>query len=112
SGSFDTFVLVANPNGFDVNVEVAFYLEGGGRYTMPVKRIGAGRRLTIDMNMPNATWPGMSAQDVIDLKGKSFAVKVTSVTPNGPVIVEQAVYRNWDPANYWRAGSSAFGVAR
>ncbi|MCU0256422.1 MAG: hypothetical protein MUF60_06745, partial [Vicinamibacterales bacterium] len=109
-GPFDTFVLVANPNTYPVNVRVQFYLETGGRITVPDVQINGETRLTIDMNAPRVALPGLSAEDAALLKGKAFSTRVTSTTPNGPVIVEGAVYRNWDPVTRWRAGASAFGV--
>lgn len=112
SGLFDTYVLVANPNAFDVSVRVQFYLEGGGRITVPNTVLPAGSRVTVDMNAPTARLKSMSPDDAALLRGKSFAVKVTSLTPNGPVIVEEAIYRNWQDSTRWRAGGSAFGVPK
>ena len=107
---FDTFVLAANPNTFPVRVRVQFYLEGGGRITVPEVTLAGQTRLTIDMSAPRGALPTMSASDAQLLAGQSFATKVTSLTPNGPIIVESAVYRNWNPTTRWRAGASAFGV--
>ena len=40
-GTFDTYILVANPNDFPVNVQVQFFLEGGGRITVPSVTVAA-----------------------------------------------------------------------
>ncbi len=112
TGLFDTFILIVNPNTTAVNLRVQFFLEGGGRITAPDMSIPAGTRLTINMNDPRLDLTTLSPGDAALLKGKSFSTKVTSLTTNGPIIVEEAVYRNWNDLTYWRAGASAFGVPR
>lgn len=110
-GTFDTFVLIANPHPVEVSVLVQFFLEGGGRISVP-GTVRAGSRLTIDMNQPRAALPAMSAGDAQLLQRQSFAVKVTSLTPSRPILVEEAIYRDWRDNTRWRAGSSAFGIPR
>lgn len=111
SGLFDTYLLVANPNAYDVAVEVAIFVEGVGRYTPPTLLVvKAFSRETIDMSNPANL--GFNAVDLNDLKGKSFGASVTSKTANGPIIVEQAIYRDFQTGIFWRAGASAFGVPR
>lgn len=110
AGSFDSYLLIANPNAFAVDVLVQFFLETGGRITVPAVRVGAGARLTIDMSAPGVALPGLSASDAALLKGKAFAARVTSETADGPILVEGAMYRNWQAGTRWRSGGSAFGV--
>ena len=105
----DSYLLIANPNTIPVEVMVRFYVEGKGRYTPPAPLIiPALTRATIDMSNPSLL--GFTEADLTALKGQSFGVSVDSHTANGPVIVEQAVYRNLQPGVFWRAGSSAFGI--
>ncbi len=114
TGSFDTYVLIANPNSFDIEAEVQIFVEGtdanAGRYS-PYERllVKAYSRTTIDMSNIGGTLK-FTADDLAKLKGRSFGVSVTSRTPNAPVIVEQAIYRDFQPGVFWRAGASAFGV--
>lgn len=105
----DSFLLIANPNLVPVEVMVRFYVEGKGRYTPPAPvLIPALTRVTVDMSNPS--YLGFTPEDLAALKGQSFGVSVESLTPNGPVMVEEAVYRNWQQGAFWRAGSSAFGI--
>ena len=107
---FDTYLLVANPNSIDVSVRVQFFLEGGGRITPPAPlTVKAFSRATIDMSNPGAML-ALDAADIALLKSKPFSARVASLTPGGPVIVEQAVYRDFQPGVFWRAGASAFGI--
>ena len=109
---FDTYLLVANPNSIDVSVRVQFFLEGGGRITPPAPlTVKAFSRATIDMSNPGGML-ALDAADIALLKAKPFSARVASLTPGGPVIVEQAVYRDFQPGVFWRAGASAFGIPR
>ncbi len=114
TGTFDTYLLVANPNDFAVDVRVQFYRDGGGRLTVePPVRVPARSRLTIDMSNPGATFPALNNPEGLSwFRGQSFATWLTSLTTNGPIIVEGATYRQMDGANYWRAGASAFGIPK
>jgi hypothetical protein len=107
---FDTYVLLANPQPFAVNVLVSFYLDGGGRITAagPIT-IPAQSRVNIDMSAPGQAVP-LTPSDAALLAGKAFAVRVISQTEGGKIVVEEAVYRDFRPGSYWRAGSSAFGI--
>ncbi len=112
-GSFqaglDNFVLVANPNPFDVIADIVIYVEGGGRYTAKPRRvIPAGSRVTVFMRHDFTT-------DQADLSallaaGARYTVKVESKTLGGPIFVEHATYWGWTGTDYWRAGSAAFGI--
>ncbi len=78
---FDQYLLIQNPNAFDVTVEVALLGDDGIRDTLE-KTIGANSRGTIAFR-----W---------DVGGKflnrAFSTKVTSKTPGGNIIVERAIY--------------------
>jgi hypothetical protein len=112
AGLFDTYILVANPNLFPVTVLVRFFLEGGGRISTAEVVVPAQTRWTINMNLPRG--PNgesfVSFDDLGYLSNSSYGTSVESKTPNGPIVVEGAVYRDWRDSSYWRAGSSAFGI--
>jgi hypothetical protein len=98
AGSFETFLLIANPNDFPITARVTCQLEGGGVIINDYAVPALGRK-TVYMNNPN---------DFAALQGRSFSTTVQSFW--GSIVVEHAIY--WTPAgaNYWRGGSSSFGI--
>ena len=69
----------------------------------------AGSRLTIYMNEFLTALETAEGRAVGSLRGKSFSTKV-EVLSGDPVVAEEALYWNWDGANFWRGGSAAFGI--
>lgn len=111
---FDEYVLVGNPNNFDVQVELTiFTYEGPGQ---PGHKITASHWVTI----PRLSRKTMHVRFDIPLNpgdlalfdGKSIAVRVASKTPGGKIIVEEALYRGRVPFSYWRTGGASFGVPK
>jgi hypothetical protein len=111
AGLFDSYFLIANPNPFPVSVRVQFYLDGGGRISAAAPLlIPALSRVNINMGAPTADGLQLSNSDVALLTGKSYGVRLESLTPDGPILVEGAVYRDYREGTYWRAGASSFGI--
>jgi hypothetical protein len=82
---FETFILIANPQPADVNVELTFLRQGEAPIAMS-RTVGASSRLTLNI-------------ETLD-PGLANAAVATSITASAPVIVERAQY--WpDPAPQW-----------
>jgi hypothetical protein len=114
TGDFDSFVLIFNPTGAAVAVDVTVYIEGLGRFTAPANMrpvIPAETRLTINMKdfLTQLEQSGNFTPGT--LSNTSFSTKVRA-TLSQPIVVEHALYRNFDGANRWRSGSASFGVPR
>jgi hypothetical protein len=75
-GFFDTYVLLANPNGATASVTISFLLESGAPVAK-VYGVGPTSRLTIH------------AGSIPELRGKSFGIVVES---NAPIVAERAMY--------------------
>jgi hypothetical protein len=91
-GFFDTYVLIANPNGTAAAVTVSFLPESGP----PVQRtyaVAGTSRFTL------------FAGDVPELQGRSFGITVDS---DQPVLAERAMY--FGSARIWDAGHESAGV--
>lgn len=80
AGSFDTYVLISNPNRERADVSVRFMMTGG-RVVDRTYRIAAQSRYTIAVDKV----PGLEAEEVS-----------TSVTSNLPVTVERSEYFRYD----------------
>jgi hypothetical protein len=91
-GFFSTYLLLANPNAFDITADVEYLIEGVGavtrHYTMP-----AQRRLTVDAGTDGA------------LVGRSFGMVVRF---SDPAVAERAMYFGTDPL--WKGGHGSAGV--
>jgi autotransporter-associated beta strand protein len=82
---FETFILIANPQPVDVNVELTFMRQGDTPIAMS-RTVNASSRLTLNI-------------ETLD-PGLANAAVATSITASAPVIVERAQY--WpDPAPQW-----------
>jgi len=107
SPGFDTFVLVGNPNDTPVNFTITVYSATGGLpLSVPYSTaIPAKGRVTIYMN----DW--LDTQRV-SAHFQSFSVLISSTDGVSPLVVEEAMYRKRDDANYWRAGEAMFGIKK
>ena len=93
-GSFDTYILVQNPNGSAATVDVTFMNQGLSNVSKQYT-VGANTRYTINANTENGT-------------DKSFSTKVTS---DQNIIVERAMY--WDGGGIsWVDGHDSQGVVQ
>jgi hypothetical protein len=93
AGFFDTFILLANPNGTTATVAVDYLLEGGA----PIRReyvVGGNARVTID------------TKQVPGLTGKAFS---TSVSSDQPINVERSMYFS-NQGRFWAGGHEAAAV--
>ncbi len=100
---FETFLLLTNPNAFDVLVRITSTLGNGGQTTNDIT-VPATRRLTVYMNDP-AQFPFHVNQ--------SFATRVDVLTAQGTVIAEHAIYWKRAPDftnDFWLGGSASFGI--
>jgi autotransporter-associated beta strand protein len=91
---FETFVLLANPNGADAVATVTF-LTTGGAPIVKEKTVPANGRLTVNIESED---PALAN-----------AAVSTKIDASLPVIVERAQY--WpDPAPIWHEAHNSFGV--
>jgi hypothetical protein len=92
-GGFDEWVLVANPNGFDVTATIRWLLPGGTFYDRSYP-LPARTRKTIHVNEE----PGLADTDVS-----------ARITATGPVVVERAMY--W-PGGFltWHESHASSGI--
>jgi hypothetical protein len=97
---FETFVLIANLNDFPVVARVTAMREDGQNVITDFTLLPHSRR-TVYLNDADA-FP--------HLQNQSFSTTVDVLDGQSPVIVEHAIYWRRDGANYWRGGSSAFGI--
>ena len=115
-GLFDTYLLVANPGANDTTVRLTLFIEGAGRFTafQPelLKTVRAGSRVTIYMNEFLSALEIAESRAVGSLRGRSFSTKIEVLDGGDPVVAEEALYWNWDNANFWRSGMAAFGIPR
>ncbi len=89
AGSFETFILIANPSAASATV-TARYLKGDGTSVSDTVEVAPGNRATL--------WPSSRA----DLAGQGFSTVVESDTP---VVAERAMY-----FDAFRSGHDAVGV--
>jgi hypothetical protein len=89
------------------------FIEGVGRFTASqpelLRTVRAGQRLTIYLNDFLTLLETAEGRPVGSLRGKSFSTRV-NVLSGDPVVAEEAIYWQRDGANFWRAGSAAFGI--
>jgi hypothetical protein len=109
-GMFDTYVMLLNPNTFNVAVDVTVYVEGIGQITLPdtLRPTLAGlTRLTLNMkDVLRQLEPLVGLQ----LVGHSFSTKV-KVFGTGTIVAEHAIYWNFvDGQTYWRSGAASMGI--
>jgi hypothetical protein len=91
---FDTFILLSNPNAFDVHATLTLLLDTGA--TIPYDLvIGSNRRVTVNIE----DVPGMPAG----------AAVATSVNATAPIIAERSMY--W-PGHDWYEAHNGFGLTR
>ncbi len=95
-GYFDTFLLLANDNDFDVDTDVRFLLEGGGIVDHPVT-VQAHKRLTI--------YTG----DIAALVNTSFGMTVSA---GAPIVAERAMYFPHNGARTFEGGHEAAGATQ
>ena len=81
SNGLETWVLVQNPNGSDVEVRISYLTPDGTGNVYKNEVIPANSRKTFDMS------------DHSHLNGRA-AIKVDSLTPGLPIMVERAMYWN------------------
>jgi hypothetical protein len=111
-GRFDTFLLMSNPHELSVAVDVTVFVEGVGKFTVPVSMrpvLAPYSRKTINMRDFLAQ---LGALEGVDLAGRSFATRVKVVGNVRPIVVEHAIYYDFTGPNYWRGGSGSFGIPR
>lgn len=111
-GRFDTFMLISNPNPVAVTADVTLFVEGVGKFTAPPSMrptLPPFSRKTIYMN---AFLSELGTLEGFALAGRSFSTKVRVIEAGPPIVVEHAIYWQFDGPNYWRAGSGGFGIAR
>ena len=80
-GDFDTWVLVQNPGPKDARVTLDFQVQGGSAPAFGPLTLGGGQRLSIHLDT---------------LAGLADAQVSTRVTSDQPVVVERAMYFNYD----------------
>jgi hypothetical protein len=112
-GAFDSFLLLANANatvGSTINIGV--YVEGVGGFGLPYQvHLAPQSRKTLYMNQVLKEVEAHQGLPPGTLAGKSFSTQVW-VVGGAPVVAEHSLYWRRDGANYWRAGSAAFGIPR
>jgi hypothetical protein len=112
-GSFDTYLLLANPGNDDATVRLTLFIEGVGRFTASqpelLKTVRAGSRLTIYMNDFLTALETAEGRPVGSLRGRSFSTRV-NVLSGDAVVAEEAIYWQPDGANFWRSGFASFGI--
>jgi hypothetical protein len=91
AGSFDTWLLLANPGDEEARVTCSFMLEGGGSVRREY-RVPPGSRFTVPVD------------EIPGLESAAFATQVTS---DRPVVAERAVYFDY---RGWDGGSDSRGV--
>jgi hypothetical protein len=114
TGEFDSFVLILNPTGAAVTVDVIVYIEDLGRFTAPFHLrpvIPAEARKTINMREFLEKMEQAAGFPPGTLSETSFSTRIKA-TEGQPIVVEHALYRTFDGLNRWRTGSAAFGVPR
>ncbi|HEY3383376.1 MAG TPA: fibronectin type III domain-containing protein [Vicinamibacterales bacterium] len=90
---FDTYLLLANGNATDVNVEVLYYL-ASGKTLRDVYVVPANRRQTIYTN----NVPGLGSQ--------AFAMTVHA---SAPIVAERSMYFS-TKSQWWKGGTDSTGV--
>jgi hypothetical protein len=90
---FDTYILLANPNGTAATVTLRFLLDSGATVTR-TKMIPGEARLTVDVE----------GEDV----RLANAAVATEVTSDLPILAERAMY--WTRYPNWYEAHNAFGV--
>jgi len=78
-GTFDTFILIQNPNSASATITTTYLIEGGSPIVR-VHSVGANTRYTIDAKDSGQVGPG-----------KGFSTKVEATLP---IVVERAMYWN------------------
>jgi SpoIID/LytB domain protein len=90
-GSFDTYVLVMNPQAVDVNLTFTFMLPGGGESSV-VRTVAPNSRFTLHLDEV----PGLAATEVS-----------TRVDASAPVVAERAMYFDYEG---WTDGHCSNGI--
>jgi hypothetical protein len=114
TGDFDSYLLIFNPPGASVTVDVIVYIEGLGRFTAPPDLrpvVPGGTRKTINMHAFLTQMEQAGGFAPGTLTNTSFSTRVRS-TAGESIVVEHALYRMFDGANRWRSGSASMGVPR
>jgi hypothetical protein len=75
-GDFQTYFLLANPNGSQVVANLSFFLDTGAVVEKTVN-IAANKRVTV------------SARNYLEMSDKAFATRITS---SAPIVAERAMY--------------------
>ncbi len=96
ASGFETYLLLSNPNLYDINVVVTTFSADGWQETNLVA-VSAKSRKTVLMNT-NPGWP--------TIQGKAFSIRCTATAP---FVAEESVY--WQPLStgYWRGGDATMG---
>jgi YD repeat-containing protein len=101
-GTFDTFILIANPNPWPVTARVTYLLEDGRSFSRPIALRETSRE-TIWVNYE--TFPEDPAPQPMANVG--FSTVVESLDPTLPIIVERSM---WWPLGAWVEGHDSAGA--
>jgi hypothetical protein len=94
-GSYDTYILLQNPNATAVTVDLTYMVEGGSNITK-THGVPGNSRYTVHANDSGQAGPG-----------KGFSTKAAS---DQPIIVERAMY--WDAGGaHWAEGHDTVGAS-
>lgn len=115
-GAFTTYLLVANPTQYAVDVNMTLFIETGGA-PMQISLatpIHMAPRSRISLNMVDVLRQ-LEVQEGRPLVGSSFSTKLTVAGGQGAlgsIVAEHSIYWAPDPVNMWRAGGGAMGIPR
>lgn len=110
-GQFDSYILIQNPSAETTTVDVTLFVQGYGRVTFPASVrpvLAPFSRMTLDMSfwLKQLEQLGEPAGSLV---GKSFATHVRVVS-GAPVVVEHALYWNFQPGVLWQSGAASLGI--
>ncbi len=102
SGTFSTFILIANPNPVAAPIRVRYLKNTGQVVTMDE---------TVPANSRRTFWPQNDFPD--EMAHAEFSTVVESLNPAAPIVAERAMY--FGPTNtgshFWKGGHDAVGVS-
>jgi hypothetical protein len=102
TGTFDAFLLLANPNPRPVTARITYLLEGGANFVQD-RDLPANSRDTIWVNYQ--AFPGQASG--LPMASVGFSTVVESLDPELPLLAERAM---WWPAGGWEEGHDSAGA--